>query len=177
MVLVVKILATDDTDLRLRANYMSAQRFDAAAAERLGDGLLFTWGNPGRYAHILLLERYAHQGVDRTVALPVDATPLHEATLLPGAPRAFASDFDLINSAEPVFRPKIPKNVRQDIKQYFASLNFQSVLSLPLLRGTERVGVINIESNREDLIGESTEVLQRIEGFLRPYSMLLGLLV
>ncbi len=177
MIGVVTILARDNTDLVLKANYMVAAPYHEVAPRLPADTLLFTWGDPKRYAYVLILERYAHQAFERSVALPVDSSPLYAGTLLPGAPTAFATDFDLINSADPAFKPGIPKNICADVRKYFSAMDFKSVLSLPLIRGTSRVGVVNIESNREDLIGESRAALRRVEGFLRPYSMLLGILV
>jgi hypothetical protein len=72
------------------------------------------------------------------------------------------------------FRDGVEKATRNEIQTFFASAPYKSVASVPIVGKNGPVGVINIESSRQDLLGEGPDFGMAACGTLQPFTALLS---
>jgi GAF domain len=126
-----------------KINYMRAIPKERATAEQLS---MIQFGKPpdAEYSHILLLEQYTLGTITPKFALPVHCD---EQRCLPGAPTAFLKNRPVAVVASRIeFAADVPRRTRNEITAYFKQEKFRSFLSVPMQRGDEIVGVVNIEA-------------------------------
>jgi hypothetical protein len=164
-------LAEVPEGLELRANLMRFVPVERAS-DQLASAALFRFGDLSRYTGYLVLERPAGR-----IVLPVE-TAANADLSLPGAPEAFVTDRSVItNKATISYRPRLPRKTRGDVEAYFARDEFrncQSITCIIVPTSQEPIGVINLESSREHLVGEGPEVAGRICVALQPFASLLS---
>ena len=168
----VKLFAPGVVDLELHTNYMVR-----VSSDRLGGvSMRFAPGDLTDYDSFLVLRRYRDKHAD-SLCLPISKRGQGER-VLPGAPAAaFFSEARLINAAKPIYETGVPPATRTEINTFFKQAAYKSVLSVPLVREREVVGVVNIESNHVDVVGKGPDMISRIGAALAPYTVVLGELV
>jgi hypothetical protein len=113
----------------------------------------FTEGMPTNFMGYLTLK---HGGgfPTRTIVLPVADNGYY---ILPGAPQAVRNlGYAIMNLDKIEFAPRIPKNIKKEIEDYFGDewfANVRSVTSFAVHDGRVIHGVINIESSEKNLLG------------------------
>jgi hypothetical protein len=158
--------------------------FSLLAADRRGD-VMFTFGEPSRYTHVLVLRQRLDEPTGPAILLPVDDHIKFEGYLLPGAPECVSlKNHALIaTKGQLTFGEKVPESVRAKIRTYFGRLpDFngrpcKSVLSIRLFARDETVGVLNIESSATDIMGIGAPAVGEVVDTLAPFSLLLACVV
>jgi hypothetical protein len=136
---------------------------------------LFTFDDPSRYAGFLVLRRGGSRFQDGEIVLPVDARLAGRRTCLPGAPNAVAFDKPgIMNVRNISFRDGVPEVVRGKIVEFFRDENYLSVSTVVIPSREGARGVINIESSREDLLGEGEDVGRAVCRTLHPLVAILS---
>lgn len=165
-------LVSDGANPELRTNYMLSVPKDELNAAKATKPY-FTYGDTGRYETYLVLERY-RSGPYSAICLPVEPRNSGDRAL-PGAPHAFYSgEFGVINAKKPPKCGWLPKATQAEIADFFRKVDFQSVLSVPIIKGDQRVGVLNIESSLEDVVGQGPGIVKELVKALAPLLLLLG---
>lgn len=173
---LVKAWAPDPTGLEINANYMLALPFGTTNAVQRAS-MRFTWGDQNRYGHLLVLAGQTGISAPYSLTLPVEANRDSDM-LLPGAPEAFATRESCIVNVDSLgLRKGIPRETRTEIERYFAQQKFKSFLSIVVMREGAATGVVNIDSNKLDIVGKGTRLENHIARALQPYCTLLGLVV
>jgi hypothetical protein len=173
---VVNEARSDIHDLKIQANYMTFIPSASATPEQR-NAALFRFGDDARYTGLLMHQISAAQ-VQETVVLPVDGKISDRDTLLPGAPEAFVlRRAAIINCGDIAFRKGVDKKTCAAIQKFFADVQFASVASIPIATKDGPIGVINVESNRPDLLGEGAEVGKAACNTLQPFAALLSRLL
>jgi len=171
---VTSMAERDIGSLKIATNYMTFLELGATAPEQRNSAL-FRFGNETRYTGLLMLQQGRAGSPQETVILPVDGRIADRETILPGAPEAFVlRRAAIINCNEVTFRKGIDKKIRADIQKFFADVEYASVASIPISTKDGPRGVINIESNRQDLLGEGTEIGKAVCNTLQPFAALLS---
>jgi hypothetical protein len=169
----VKLFAAAGPQLKLKSNYMATIN---PAHLPASVQTLFTSNPPGGYASFLTLRRY-RDGHRYDIALPVETANRLKHSL-PGAPSSAAHhQARLLNAANLTFESEVSKVLRDQIKGFFKSVDYQSVLSVPLIWQSNVVGVANFDSNLIDLVDRGHDIVGQIGLALTPYSVLLGELI
>ena len=137
--------AGGDDPPRIKLNYLALRPYAEVPAPRRAD-LLFTFGDPGRYAYVLALRRrhdgMAEEPLGQPVLIPVDSAASGPDQLLPGAPQlVHGLEQVMIQTRRLAFPPGVPDAVRVKINAFFRALGCRSVLSLRLVVGSAVVGV------------------------------------
>jgi hypothetical protein len=162
------------SNLKITTNYMMFLELSAAAAEQRNSAL-FRFGDEHRYTGFLILHQGRPGSPQETVILPVDGRITDRETILPGAPEAFVlRKAAIINCDEVTFRKGVDKKIRADIQKFFSDVEYASVASIPISTKDGPRGVINIESNRPDLLGEGAEFGRAVCNTLQPFVALLS---
>lgn len=173
----------EGADYSGNANYMIAIRYDEASEDQKKSAH-FTWGDTGRYSHLLILEDYAYPAATTApakFALPVEdpeKTKDYLEWTLPGAPEAFLRKEALAVGDKIVFGKHVPVEVQEQIKEYLARQNFTCFISLVIPgQGHGRpIGILNIETNHNKILHASEETQNELGKMLHPFCMLLGVL-
>jgi len=135
---------------------------------------------------VLASDAYAEQEEREAFVLPVEprAADGAAARVLPGAPQAFLHDKPVIidDTAKTPFGARVEKDVRKKISAYFATKGFKSFASLNIIgkdgdRDGETIGILNVESSGRSLLGKSTGEKSHMAALLRPYCVILGLII
>ncbi|WP_146044242.1 hypothetical protein [Novacetimonas maltaceti] len=130
------------------------------------------------YSSFLLLIRYDN-GNGFRICLPLESSTKTNYSL-PNAPACFAEgEPKLLNKNKIKFQNKVPKDVQEQVRKFFSESKYESVLSLPLCLAqgsNESIGVVNIESNRIDIIGNGSKQTLRIANSLAPLCLILATL-
>jgi hypothetical protein len=71
----------------------------------------------------------------------------------------------------------VPKAVQTEVKKFFNTKPYASVLSVPVILGTRVIGVANVESSHIDVVDLGFDMVERIADALVPFCMVLGELV
>ena len=153
-------------------NYMVAVPRAAATPQQLS---LLRFNDPppnDNCSHLLVVMKYQAGALAPFISLPVRAANDY---VLPGAPEAFVRKQPQIMSRKVAFPPKspIPAAIQTDIGEFFLRAEFESVLSIPLVRGSDCVGIINVESRGKDAFVEM-EPVSRLVRALQPHCTLLA---
>jgi hypothetical protein len=162
----LKKIAGDDK-LELHLNYLRAVPWARAIADPvLQSGMRFDFGivnvqRESRYTYLLILHYRLLQarGPDIRFGVADHSRADTRAALLPGAPEAVAYGRPWFrargreNRFALEFAAGVPAAVRGEVTKFFDGLDCLSVLSIPLVKGSETVGVLNVESSATDLIG------------------------
>ena len=173
-VAVLNQVRSDFEGLRIRVNHMNFIPI-AAATEEQRMAALFRFGDEDRYTGLLVLHRVAAGSALETIVLPVDGRVSDRDTLLPGAPEAFVlGKAAIINSRSVKCNPGINRATQVAIRRFFEGVEFESVVSIPISSRFGPLGVINIESNRCDLLGEGEEIGKAVCTTLQPFAALLS---
>lgn len=163
-------------DLNINANVMRAvpkSKVDEALKKRDKFGA----GKHGPYTHLLVLEHYASLRGKEEFVLPVDLNGDADS-ILPGAPKAFfEKKAQLVHTAHVEFPPNVHAEVQKKIRKYFAGKDFKSFLSIPFSYDVEYVGVLNIESHREQILGAADERWKFVIEALYPFYVILGMML
>jgi len=171
---VLNQVRSDLTGLRIRVNHMNFVPIADVTAEQQA-AALFRFGDDERYTGLLVLHRAAGGSALETVVLPVDGRISDRDTLLPGAPEAFVlGKAAIINSRSVKCNPGINRATQAAIRKFFDAVDFASVASIPISGKDGLMGVINIESSRQDLLGEGEEVGKAVCTTLQPFAALLS---
>jgi len=170
-----------ETDgLKVNANYMVAYPKDKRP-DGLNDRLKFADADISIYGHFLVIEGYADAEDGDDIILPVidENQTDWEDRVLPGAPRAFLKrTTDVISDTGQIsFPPKIPDETKAKIKDFLQRKSFRSFASISILHGSDRLGVVNIESNRGYVFGNSEQDKVNVDNSLRPFCYLLGFVI
>jgi hypothetical protein len=139
------------------------------------------------YSHVLDLVLWAEDRPDlpKALALPVDdpCDPEARFKVLPGAPYAFAFDRPAViqdtSDLDSYFNNQgkyIDLAVRQEQMLYFGAYSFKSFASLPVKREGEKIGVLNVQSNKVNIMGEGNENGKLVTDLLDPLKQALALL-
>lgn len=152
-------LAGDDKTVRVTLmGFVPADRGTPA----LRRARLFTNGMPDAYSGDLVLRVPPAVEGDRIV-LPVAASKEH---LLPGAPHAYVTQQPtVINIREKGFPRGGPPALRAEIADYFNRTYFtdiRSITSIAVIKGHDSIGVLNIETSLENLVGADREEAQAV---------------
>ena len=70
-----------------------------------------------------------------------------------------------------------PEAVTQEVRAYMQNAPFRSFISWQLLYKDDPIGVLNIQSSRPKLFVEGADQNDVINGYIRPFCFVLGLLV
>jgi hypothetical protein len=171
---ITSMAERDVRGLRITTNYMMFVELSAAAAEQRNSAL-FGFGNRDRYTGFLILHGDRAGLPQETVILPVDGRIADRDTILPGAPEAFVlHKAAIINCNEVACRKGVDKKTRADIQKFFSDVDYASVASIPVFTKDGPKGVINIESNRPDLLGEGADLGKAVCNTLQPFAALLS---
>ncbi len=166
---------------RIGLNYLALRPFADVPDERYCD-LLFTFGDLGRYAHVLALRR-RHNGageepLGQPVLIPVDSAASGPDRLLPGAPQlVHGLEHVMIQPRRLTFAPGVPEEVRTRVAAFFRALRCRSVLSLRLVVGSAVVGVLNIESSHPNMMGQGDDVVEDVLTIIKPFAAILAYVV
>ena len=166
---------------RIGLNYLALRPFADMAVARRRD-LLFTFGDPARYGHVLALRR-RHNGVGedplgQPILIPVDSADSGPDRLLPGAPQlVHGQEYVMIQPRRLSFAPAIPAETRTRISAFFRALTCQSVLSLRLVVGGAVVGVLNIESSLPNMLGMEDDAVEDLLTTVKPFAAILAYVV
>jgi hypothetical protein len=173
-VAVLNQVRSDFEGLRIRVNHMNfIPIVDTTEEQRTA--ALFRFGDEDRYTGLLVLHRAAGGSALETVVLPVDGRVSDRGTLLPGAPEAFVlGKAAIINSRSIRCGHGINRATQAAIRKFFEAVDFESVASIPISSKSGPMGVINIESNRCDLLGEGEEIGKAVCTTLQPFAALLS---
>lgn len=168
----VLLMSGGSRDLAIKTNYMVRVARQDLQRER-APAPLFQFGDAARYERFLVLRRYkGSRGAQ--VCLPVEPKGGNEP-ILPGAPEAFSSgEYRIINSKSVNIEKGFPKNIKDDLSKYFKNAPYKSVMSLPISKGRKIIGILNIESNKVDILDQSDDMVDRIARAIQPYCLLLG---
>ncbi len=165
---------SDLKSLQIHVNHMTFVPIAEVTEEQL-EAALFRFGDEDRYTGLLVLHRAAAGSALETVVLPVDGRISDRDTLLPGAPEAFVlGKAAIINSRSVKCNQGIDKPIQAAIEKFFKGVDFESVASIPISSKTGVLGVINVESNRDDLLGEGEEIGKAVCTTLQPFAALLS---
>jgi hypothetical protein len=164
----------DGRELKIEANYMTYLEWSAATPEQR-KAVLFRFGEEERYSGLLIHNRGKVGSPQETVILPVDGKIADRNTLLPGAPEAFVlRKAAIINCHEVAFRAGVPKKTKEEIQKFFADVDYKSVASIPIVAKGGPIGVINIESNQLDMLGEGADIGKVACSTLQPFAAILS---
>jgi len=169
--------------LVINANYMVAYHRD-----RLPEGfniekrLRFNGAKRASdFEYFLALEGYADEEGSENFVLPVEShdAPGWEKRLLPGAPQAFSQGGPVVidNTAKVPFPQGFDHVLQSEINQYFSTKAFKSFAVLNVIYGGARLGVINVESNRQSVFGTSMEKKEEVKSMIKPFCLLMGFLI
>jgi hypothetical protein len=139
------------------------------------------------YSHVLDLILWAENKPElpTALALPVE-DPSDSVTrfkLLPGAPYAYA--FDRIATIQDTaqldsyFKTEgkyVDVAVKEEQLYYFREYSFKSFAALPINSGGDKVGVLNVQSNKTNLMGTTNENQKLVTDLLDPLKQALTLL-
>jgi hypothetical protein len=67
--------------------------------------------------------------------------------------------------------------LQSEINQYFSTKAFKSFAVLNVIYGGARLGVINVESNRQSVFGTSMEKKEEVKSMIKPFCLLMGFLI
>ena len=166
---------------RIGLNYLALRPYADVPPTRRED-LLFTFGDPGRYGHVLALRR-RHNGVGedplgQPILIPVDQASSGPDRLLPGAPQlVHGHEHVMIQPRRLVFAPGIPAETRTRVNAFFRALTCQSVLSLRLVVGSAVVGVLNIESSVPNMVGQGEAEVEAVLTIVKPFAAIVAYVV
>jgi len=143
------------------------------------DKVLFHYGDDGRYhGYLQLIQRFPSS--PNTIFLPVPDPTNGNDEPLPGAPTAFVrGNYSIVSPKKLDFPMSVPGNIQEDITKYFSTIRFKNVASiLSICYGINSnsdapIGVLNIESSLENVIGDAVGVEQACAA-LHPILILLG---
>jgi hypothetical protein len=167
----VKLFASNVRGLRLRTNYMVE-----IVQAQVDVTPMFASGPLDKYRGFLRLRRYRDREVG-PICLPVE-TKTRAIRILPGAPACvFKQSACLINTKDLKFESGVPKAVQTEVKKFFNTKPYASVLSVPVILGTRVIGVANVESSHIDVVDLGFDMVERIADALVPFCMVLGELV
>jgi hypothetical protein len=171
---VVNQARTDLTGLRIQVNYMTFVPITEVTEDQRV-AALFRFGDESRYTGLLVLHRAAGGSALETVVLPVDGRVYDRDKLLPGAPEAFVQGKAAIINAQSVKCNRgVDRETQAAIQKFFKDVDFESVASIPISGKEGSKGIINIESTREDLLGEGEEIGKAVCTTLQPFAALLS---
>jgi hypothetical protein len=171
---ITSMAERDISGLRIATNYMMFVELAAAAAEQRNSAL-FRFGDQDRYTGFLVLHQGRAGSPQETVILPVDGKLADREKILPGAPEAFVlRKAAIINCDDVACRKGVDKRVRADIERFFSDVEYASVASIPISTKDGPRGVINIESNQPDLLGEGADLGKAVCNTLQPFVALLS---
>lgn len=171
----------DKSGLQINANLMIQIPVDGLSA---GDipGLLFV--DPMRelktYRSVLWLVQWASEShcVPNPLSLPIDKD---KKRVLLGAPAAVESrTIQVIPDIRDEKRlAKMlagqPPSVADELKQYFADrTTFRSFASIPLVKDNEVIGVLNVQSNRPNIFGDTLDFKEQVSGLIDPLAVILS---
>ncbi len=173
----------DRSGLEINANVMAAA---PVRSPRRADypGLLFAgpdW-HPQAYRAVLRLSRWAEpsDSLPQEMALPVDRNPL---AVLFGAPQAFLSEQpqrigDTRDGKElTALLNNQPEAVAREVRAYTEEARFRSFISWPVFHQDIPLGVLNIQSSLPQLFSEEENQNGGINGYIRPFCFVLGLVI
>lgn len=174
---IIKLLCIDSSGLALKSNLMIV-----SSSCSNNNKLKFSTDPDLKIGKdVLLLKRHSSGG-GQQICLPMPDSNFPECAL-PGAPEATLMDTKqpaIINCQNVKFRTGIPSATQKEIKKFFSSVSYKSVISLPLLAmhsgQPQIVGVVNIESNRENVLGEGVDKIVDISTVLSPMCLILATL-
>jgi hypothetical protein len=136
------------------ANYMIAVPRDQATPEQL-ELIKFNSAPHEDLRYILVLMRYQDGVTAPRISLPIRSARDY---VLPGAPETFETlKPHTVTSRDYAFPrgSRIPRGIQDEIKAYFRVADFESFISLPLIRDDTRcVGIVNIDSRGGDAFAE-----------------------
>lgn len=146
----------------------------AQATERHLACIKFNDGIAG-CSHLLVLVAYE----DGNVGAPMVSLPIREPRdyVLPGAPEAFVTLLKTSLSRNVSFAgassTQVPRDIQQQMRDYFEGARFESFISLPLMRDKHCVGIVNIDSIDADAFANQ-EYTERLVRALQPHCTLLA---
>lgn len=163
------------------ANCMVAFPKDSAP-KKIIDKMKFGFGDASRYPTFLWLYAYANQNGAMTFSLPIEdpIEPEVENLILPGAPQAFLHNETTVisDSSKIQIARNIPKSIKDQIKAYFkARRTFKSFACLNIVYGGKQLGLVNIESSRNNIFGLNQTDKELFESLLFPFCLLIGFLI
>jgi hypothetical protein len=174
---IVNRSRSDVQTLRIAVNHMTFVPIGKASKDQIGASL-FRFGDERRYTGLLVQHQAAAGSPQETVILPVDGRINDRDTLLPGAPEAFVlRKAAIINSQSVKCSRGIDQKTQVAIQRFFQGVDFASVASIPISGKDGPIGIINIESNRDDVLGEGEEVGKAACTTLQPFAALLSRMV
>jgi hypothetical protein len=148
-------------DAKVRATFMAFIPFAKGDAE-LWAKRLFTGGMTGEYLGDLVLRSPATVEGDQII-VPVARD---KANLLPGAPQALVTrQPKIMNIRERGFLSDSPKFAKPELSEYFKRHYFvgiNSITSIPIEKGHECVGILNIETSQTMLVGANEKEAEAI---------------
>lgn len=169
----VKLFAAGVADLRLQTNYM----IRVSAADLRSDAKpLFVDEPLTDYDGFLVVRRY-RDGKSNPTCIPLE-TAARATRVLPGAPMCWADRTAChLNTRKLNFNSGVPSPIKAQVKDFFKDAPYDSVLSVPLILERNVVGVVNVESNRVDVVDKGADMVGRIGDALAPFCVILGDLV
>ncbi len=111
------------------------------------------------------------------VIIPVAGRPADHQMVLPGAPEAVITLSPTVigDLSRISFRRDVSKTIQRDVSKFFAGRTYVSLASIAVSDGRIVHGVLNIESDRKDLIERDDDTLSRVLSSLSPLASLLCL--
>ena len=174
---ILKLTANNNKGLVLKANLMVVRSCCPA-----GYQLKFSSNTIESHQKFLTFERYSN-GNGIKICLPMP-DPSRPDCALPGAPEATlmdTDDYSVMNCSRISYRKGVPKTIRKEIEKYFLTATYKSLISLPLCvmhsGAPEGIGVVNIESNRGNVLGEGAHKIPGVAKILSPLCLILATLV
>lgn len=171
---------SDVRELKINANYMRAMS-KTEMSDQMKEKIKFAYGDTSRYPTFLSIEHYADPLGTEDFILPVE--PKHrgwEKSILPGAPHAFnANHTNVIDDTHSVsFSKDLDLSITEEIKNYFLNKDFRSFASINIISSTgKQVGIMNVESNKEKVFGQTNREKEDLAEMLQPFCALLGCLI
>ncbi|MEI9904384.1 MAG: hypothetical protein WDN06_10725 [Asticcacaulis sp.] len=171
---IIRLFDGSGAELKLNSNYMVQVPRDKVGS--LGLVKFLPKVNNERYVHFLALRSY-QTGEQKEVYLAIEPAD-RQAALLPGAPTAYSKrQADIINCKTVKFARQVPTTTKKLVEEFFSREDYASVLCLPLLSGSNAIGVVNVESNRKDVVGADPKLIDQIIPAVTPICLVLAELI
>ena len=128
-----------------------------------------------RYWGYLELCHGAGYGAGKRVVLPVESAAAPAELTLPGAPTAVREGGFAIMTVKPLTRKDgIEDRIWEEMETFFADAGFASVASVIVSGSGGAHGILNIESSKQDLLGEGDALARAACATLQPVAALLS---
>lgn len=184
---IVHLYYDKKDDLEINACYMQAYSTDDLPVDVAGRVMFKEKTRRlDTYAHVLDLILWAKDCEPKQMALPVEDPSDSDMKfkLLPGAPAAFAlrktQTVQSTDDLEPYFNEQgrnVDAVVRDAQIKYFRDQGFESFVSIPIETDDTMIGVLNVQSNKRNILGPRNRHEKPVTNLLEPLRHALGLLI